>query len=434
MWRSEHVKVLLKACVLVVVIACFQYACISSKAPGSLRLNDYSTLDKMSLSQIKALPDTSQLVQKMLRRTCRKVHHFYYDERYPFLHEKKKIRVNFHFINSLDSTQNFNPDKGIDFAKELIYYANGKLRENVQMKLPEGNETEVQPIPFRYVLTPNPAIPNDDGVYFHYVEDPFFVNHGKNSNNYDQSLIRELAVNKDTILNIFYMVHHPDSVRSRKYKASPAGIALGHSVKLGVNGTQKVNSWTHAGLLNHEIGHVLSLGHSWVKNDGCEDTPAHPNCWNTGPKPCDGVVSNNVMDYNSIQMAYTPCQIAKTYHTMMNETSSKRKLIIKEWCQLDEEKSITIRDTQIWSRTVDVYGNLTIERNAVLVSSCGINMPEDSKILIKAGGTFVLNNSTIKNDCGKEWEGIYIEKSHNDPAHFQYIDTFHIENTTEQIL
>jgi hypothetical protein len=317
----------------------------------------------------------------------------------------------------------------VKFAKELIYYANGKLRDNKKMNLPEGNDTPVLPVPFRYHLFEDKDMPEGKAIYFHYLDDPFFVNYGDNSNNYDRKLINQLAKDQDSVLNIFYMVHHPDSLLSKNYKATPAGIALGHSVKLGVNGSAKVNSWTHAGLLNHEIGHVLTLNHSWGRSDGCEDTPPHPNCWNKGPKPCDGVVSNNVMDYNSVQMAYTPCQIARTYNLMMNERSSKRNLVIKEWCTLRKDKTIVVRDTQIWNRPVDVYGNLVIEKNGFLMSNCTINMPEKSTIHVRAGGQLVLNNATIKNDCGKKWNGILVDEATNTAGNVSYIDTFYIENT-----
>ena len=58
--------------------------------------------------------------------------------------------------------------------------------------------------------------------------------------------------------------------------------------------------WAYRGVLNHEVGHALSLRHAWG-NDGCEDTPRHKNdCWNRSTKaPCDTAATNNVMDYNA---------------------------------------------------------------------------------------------------------------------------------------
>ncbi len=421
MRRNEYVILLL------LFIGVGLHSCFSSKNNDQVYVKR-AYAQSTSFYDVGFVKDTSKFTKRLLRGECRKVDNFFYNEEYPFLHEKKTIRVNFHFVNSKDSTHNFNPDKGVKYAQQLVYYANGKLRENPKMKLPEGNDTPVHPIPFRYKLMDDEKGPENKAIYFHYLDDPFFVNSGKNSNNYDRTLINELAIGSDSILNIFYMVHHPDSVKSKKYKSTAAGIALGHSVKLGINGSKKVNPWTHAGLLNHEIGHVLSLHHSWIRNDGCDDTPPHPNCWNKGPSPCDGTISNNVMDYNSTQVAYSPCQIAKTYNLMMNEKSSKRNLVIKDWCTYKKEKTVVVRDTQIWSRGVDICGDIIIEENGLLMSNCFINMPEKSKILIKGGGKLVLNNATIKNDCDRDWQGIFVEESSKSVGYVSFIDTFYLEN------
>lgn len=103
-------------------------------------------------------------------------------------------------------------------------------------------------------------------------------------------------------------------------------------------------------LLNHEIGHMLNLNHTWNEDDGCDDTPKgtiyqrkdnpadttatatchddNANCWANGtfpkdhckgtPNPCCDTacwpnISNNIMDYNAAwpSSSYTPCQIDK---------------------------------------------------------------------------------------------------------------------------
>jgi len=428
MWRNEYVKFTIAFFLGVLVFAGTISGCKTKKKVLGFRALPLENVETSSYSFIRQFRDTSKIKKRYLKNECRVINHFFYDEEHPYLHEKKRIRVNFHFVNSKDSLNNFNPDKGYKYAKGVVYHANIKLKGNEAMKLPEGNTTPVHPVPFRYVLTPDGNVPGDNGVYYHYVDDPFFVNHGKNSNNYDRSLIDKLKVNQDSVLNIFYMVHHPDSVKSKTYRPKPAGIALGHSVKLGVNGSKEVEQWTHSSLLNHEIGHVLSLSHSWIKNDGCEDTPPNPNCWNTGPSPCDGLISNNVMDYNSTQMSYSPCQIARTYRTLMNEKSSKRNMVLKDWCNYNPKKTISIRDTQVWNRTVDVYGDLVIEEGGLLISNCSINMPEKSSIVVKGGGEFLMNNTLIKNDCDRAWKGLFIDDSNGEKAKISYVDTFYIEN------
>ncbi|MCS6928630.1 MAG: M43 family zinc metalloprotease [Saprospiraceae bacterium] len=101
-------------------------------------------------------------------------------------------------------------------------------------------------------------------------------------------------------------------------------------------------------LLNHEIGHTLSLRHTWNEDDGCLDTPLgnlydeykngvctlnqRANCWGYDPsiptcpgsnkgKPCDEwyKISNNMMDYNQYAPhAVTECQIARMNADLTN--------------------------------------------------------------------------------------------------------------------
>lgn len=79
-----------------------------------------------------------------------------------------------------------------------------------------------------------------------------------------------------------------------------------------------------AELLNHEIGHTLSLIHTWDDNDNCNDTPMgyeyesgkFANCWSlsTNPPYCNywPNISNNIMDYNQYYPhAYTLCQVGR---------------------------------------------------------------------------------------------------------------------------
>jgi hypothetical protein len=93
--------------------------------------------------------------------------------------------------------------------------------------------------------------------------------------------------------------------------------------------------------LNHEIGHTLSLGHTWEGFDFCDDTPegflydhidgnnCYPkraNCWTYDPskpgcpkKPCDewSKISNNIMDYNHWDPAWTECQIGRMNQNLL---------------------------------------------------------------------------------------------------------------------
>ena len=325
------------------------------------------------------------------------------------LNQQRNIRLNIHFMNNSKGDKNYEAESGIKYAKELIYHANRKLQFNKRMNLPEGNSTPAIFPNYQYILTPSSDDDGDKGIYFHRDDELYYyVNEGKR-NNYKREVINKYAVGEDSILNVFYMVHHPDSIASKTYSASGSGVALGKSIKLGTQYNPSDKPWLYASLLNHEVGHVLGLGHTWNFSDGCDDTPKNDNCWSqTENAPCDGVISNNMMDYNTNQHAITPCQIAIMQRNMSKRKSKQRDLIIKDWCKLDSNKDINILGKKDFSGSQDIYGNLNILPGGILKISCRLSMPQDSEITVYPGGILILDGAELHNDCGLSWRGIKI--------------------------
>jgi hypothetical protein len=278
------------------------------------------------------------------------------------------------------------------------------------MALPLGNATPVYDPYFRWIISPSKGYESKNGMYYH-VDNSilYFYNKGGKRTDYDDSVIKKFGIGLDSICNIFIVPFHPDTLRKGKIKFNESGIALGNHVKLGGLMQSKKADWELATLLSHEIGHVFGLSHAW-HSDGCDDTPIHSNCWNyTNTPPCDKEVSNNLMDYNSQQMAISPCQIGKV-HMVMNDTSaSERKMVIPDWCKLDS-KIIHVRDTINWLGWRDVDKSIVIEKGGVLKVCCRLGMPENSSITVKIGGTLILDDVTLHNDCNKTWKGILVEK------------------------
>ena len=376
---------------------------------------------------------SDSLKVKSISKSCNLYSNYIPDTLHPEFTPTRLVRVNFHIIQDGKGQNNFSEREGRAFALQLIQDANQRLGSNHKMFLPKDNTTPALPVQYRYVLTGDPSIHGDDGIYFHRDDTLFAMNKKskKKDNVYDRRQYDTYGVQKEKVINIFLMEHYPDSAKSPTYKASNDGVGSGPWVKLvgqyylvkhpnitSSGDTIKYTTWNLAGLMNHELGHCFGLSHTWNTNDGCDDTPQSAGCWNFGPPPCD-VCSNNVMDYNAYQSALTPCQLGKVSLSFYTDRAA-RKYLIPDWCIYDPEKSITIPSGESidWGGSMDVFGDLIVEKKATLTIHCIVSMPPGSKIILKPKATLILDGATITSRCDNGlWEGIEITSTKkNNPS------------------
>lgn len=323
---------------------------------------------------------------------------------------ERVIRVNYHILNSRDTSHRFLAEIATPYVRELTRQINIKLANNLPMSLPAAAGTPVLPTRIRLEIAPIPGMPWDDGVYYHFDDDLFgYVHTGRNRNNSDMQVIRKYAIQPDSVLNIFIMPHHPDSVASPTYRATGTGIALGKAIKLAGLIRTGLPPSEFAGMTLHEIGHVLGLAHTWRYSDGCDDTPYHPNCFYPGEPPCDSLISNNVMDYNHWQQAWTPCQLGKAHRNLSRRTGTARSLLQRDWCTSLPGHDLVISEDETWEGEVDLYGDVEVMPGARLTIRCAVSFPAGSRLLVHSGATLVLDGGSLANDCGLSWQGIILE-------------------------
>lgn len=356
---------------------------VVSKSPNPLRLNiSYRNATDY-------LPDTAHVEHSPLRY----------------------LRINVHFMNASDRAHNYDGEEAIRFAKDLIDYANQDLQKNNKLWLPYRNKLPVIPPRYQYQLSPQTTNSGDQGIYFHYDDRLcYYIHKGPTANLFETEVLEKHQIGADSVLNVFIMPHHPDSMKSAWYSktAGGVGVMLGNAIKMAGMYEGHQPAWAYRGILNHEAGHFLGLSHAFFR-DGCDDTPEHGNpCWSrTTEAPCDTAASNNMMDYNALQNALSPCQIGTMHARMADTNSYERRFLVKNWCTRQEGQDITIRDTVVWKGDKDLTGHVTIVAGGVLRIEARLSLPENARITLMPGAELQLGNKALlHNACGLKWEGI----------------------------
>jgi hypothetical protein len=252
------------------------------------------------------------------------------------------------FTETSDGNGNVN-FTGFQFAEATIAQANDKLANNKLhwRKEPSLGEEYYKSIPkigFRYLLV---------GVFFHRSRSAYYDLTGTNDGISD--LHTKYNYKGNEVMDIYYA--------PRVWDTDLAGEAqslggLNKGVVMDDYFTYiKTPSWligdADSDLLNHEIGHMLDLAHTWDEDDKCDDTPMgfeyytqkdcdlliNANCWRHSDnsyngKPCPGEidpcndwahVSNNVMDYNEERTSFTMCQVGRMENNLNGSGQSYLK-------------------------------------------------------------------------------------------------------------
>ncbi len=147
------------------------------------------------------------------------------------------------------------------------------------------------------------------------------------------------------------------------------------------------NDWYFEGEIGHaaihEVAHCLNLQHpnmtpdgkaSATINDGCDDTPSYKEliadgytkeeiyAWNDHERG-----SNNVMDYNASQSAWTPNQIERAHKAIESKKNIKHNEFLKSTQTIIE--TINLENKVVIAQSV-IVSNTTVKNGKALYVNC----------------------------------------------------------------
>ena len=202
-----------------------------------------------------------------------------------------------------------------------------------------------------------------------------------------------------------------------------------------------------ANLLAHELGHILSLGHTyediWVSytcdqnyRDFLKDVflvtlPNGTNCphickYNADADSVNGDrITNNLMGGNKNSKYISPMQAGNMHRAM--SMYSVRKYVECEKSNVP----LVITGEEVWDFNMKLYRDLIIENGAKVTLTCRLVMHSDAKIIIKPGGRLIVDGATISNDIYDKnfWQGI--EVWGNSSAHQYMVNNNYLQGYLE---
>lgn len=246
-----------------------------------------------------------------------------------------EIAINLHFVKHPEygtfykgAPDDMQISNGLHWARLLINHANWALDSLGSSPASKVNMDGDAHYNFKLFTDPNHPEDQYGGIWFWEDQTPAIFPYG------------------DRVLNVLLM-----DDGKRYLNGSACGLNFCHSLILygayyNVKYNGKFGWWSFASLLNHEVGHIFGLCHSFSCNNECagvdldpaiecHNGPCYQDCGGPNYGMCNNWLanSNNMMGYNANQNALTPCQWKRI---MINLYQTKAKYVQR--LELHEKK------------------------------------------------------------------------------------------------
>ncbi len=399
------------------------------------------------------------------------------------------VRVNFHFIRTGDHGKNFGRKhankpgdpfddtyNGYYIAQQFVDLINNNHATNMpaylQHRDANGNEltpsiarldTEGNSIPnlvdskIRLELYTDPANTQDtfDGVWYHHLDSinwrcgndeatdstctaSTFGRCGIRNTIPLQSWKNQYSAYGEDVLDIFIFDEHWNCdgcylVRGRALSPDKGAFAMANIWYTYFNNNS--SPFSNAGTLWHELGHMLSLGHTFEGGPCCQANekelkhPVNHKVWNN---------TNNVMGYNASQSFYAPCQLDQIFNFAYKEMGNTI-----QWASISGNfddiasfpstplDTIFVDTIEVWNTPRVIHGIVFVKPGGRLfIENTTIRFSEPSLIQVDRGALLQVEKAKLTRSCGDQsfWSGIRVagNTSRNHPDF--YDDDFNPDN------
>ena len=324
----------------------------------------------------------------------------------------RRVQMGFRVIDRPGTRMNLDSSRGPNQIGDILYTANGLLKDLPRSWLPRDAPPPQTPSRLRLVTAPNPSTAHGYDITFHYDDEvPLHVHTGKAKNIGDGAALARYGRRTDSVLNAVLLPIDPAPPAPLDQPTGIVGVAIGSRyIKLVAPWLEYDHSWRHHRNLIHEVAHVYTVAHTWAQDDGCDDTPRHRPCWNIDePAGCDSAqLSNNIMDYTANASALTPCQVGRIHAAIAREGSRQRAFVAPDWCDAAGRPPLELRDTFVLRHATDLDRGIVVQPGGHLEVRCRLSIPAGERIAVMPGGSLELAGGRVHNSCGRPWGGIYV--------------------------
>lgn len=176
-----------------------------------------------------------------------------------------------------------------------------------------------------------------------------------------------------------------------------------------------------AGGLAHELGHNLGLHH---------DNALH------GLNECE----NSIMHQAPGPRNYLPPSEVGKMHRALAHSNIRNAADLTSY----STTPISITSDTEWDTNRKLYRSVVVEEGATLTVTCRLLFHPDASIIVKQGGTLIVDGGTLTNYCDEMWQGIQVwgdsdkhQYSHSGGQYYQgraiFINDALLENAWEGI-